>query len=245
MGASAIEFRLRVAILALIVTLGYWSPWIQLWGLGTRQSLLEWLALEIARTGFVSFAVATPLVIVLAALTAGKGAVLRVWGTAYLGNWTMSHGQMQAGRLLAEGPYRFVRNPLYLGSWCMFAAMAFLMPASGALAAMTLITIFLLRLIFGEEAFLKTRLGEPYMEYLRWVPRLIPRLRGLGAAWKRPASSEPQWGRALAAEINPIGVFLILAILSWHYDNGLMVRAIIVSFGVSIVVKALLPETQN
>jgi len=245
MKATAIEFRLRVAILALIVVLGYWSPWIELWDLGTRRSLLEGLALDLARTGVVSFAVATPLVIVLAALTAWKGAVLRVWGTAYLGNRTVSHARMQAGHVLAEGPYRFVRNPLYLGSWCMFAAMAFLMPASGALLAVVLITIFLLRLIFGEEAFLKARLGESYAEYLNSVPRLFPHLRGLRETWEKPARSKPQWGRAVAAEINPIGVFLVMAILSWSYDNGLMVRAIIVSFGISIVVKALMPETQE
>ena len=31
------------------------------------------------------------------------------------------------------------------------------------------------RLILGEEAFLTGQLGEPYREYLRAVPRLIPR----------------------------------------------------------------------
>ena len=105
------------------------------------------------------------------------GAILRVWGTAYLGYGTVHHGQMQAGAVMAAGPYRYVRNPLYLGVWCMMAAMAFIMPPTGALFAMTLLTVFSLRLILGEEAYLSAQLGEPYQAYLRAVPRLIPRLR--------------------------------------------------------------------
>ena len=36
---------------------------------------------------------------------------------------------------MADGPYRYVRNPLYIGLWCMVIAMAFLMPASGRIFA--------------------------------------------------------------------------------------------------------------
>ena len=133
MGATKIEFRLRVAIITVIITLGFWAPWIETLGIGTRISLWVWLALALNRAGVASFAVAVPLVIVVAALIAAKGAALRIWGTAYLGSAIVNHGEMQAGTVLADGPYRYVRNPLYLGSWCMFAAMAFLMPPTGAL----------------------------------------------------------------------------------------------------------------
>ena len=47
------------------------------------------------------------------------------------------------------------------------------------------------------------------------------------------------------AEINPIGIFLILAVLSWQYDNWLMVRAVPVCFGISLVVWALTPEIRE
>lgn len=238
MRASAIEFRLRMLIMVTIVVLGFWAPWIEAWDLGKRISLLEWLALVVSRAGLLRFTYATPAVIVSGALLAAAGVALRVWGTAYLGHGTVQHGEMQAGAVMADGPYRYVRNPLYLGSWCMMAAMAFVMPPMGALVAMPLLTLFLLRLILGEEAFLTAQLGEPYRAYLRAVPRLFPRLRGAPPS----AGNRPHWLTAVATELNPIGVFITLAVLSWWYDNELMLKGILVSFGVSLVVRALMPR---
>ena len=238
MGASAIEFRLRMLIMTTIVVLGFWSPWIEALDLGQRISLLEWLALMTSRAGLLRFTYATPVVIVAGALLAAAGVVLRVWGTAYLGYGTVHHGEMQAGAVMADGPYRYMRNPLYVGGWFMMAAMAFIMPPTGALFAIPLLTFFLLRLILGEEAFLATQLGEPYREYLRAVPRLFPRLRGAPPA----AGNKPHWLTAIASELNPIGVFITLGVLSWWYDNELMLKGILVSFGVSLVVRAVMPR---
>ena len=234
MKASAFEFRFRMMIMVLIFVLGFWSPWIELWGWGERNSLLEWLALEVSRLDLLRFTLATPVVIVAGALFALVGAILRVWGTAYLGYGTVHHGEMQAGGVMADGPYRYVRNPLYLGGWFMMVATAFVMPPTGALFSMTLITVFLLRLILGEEAFLSEKLGEPYREYLQAVPRLIPRVRGALPS----AGHKAHWAIALLTELNPIGVFITLAFLSWSYDHNLMLKGILVSFGVSLVARA-------
>jgi protein-S-isoprenylcysteine O-methyltransferase Ste14 len=243
MGATKIEFRLRVAIITVILTLGFWSPWIELWGIGHRTPLMAQLAFALTRLGLLPLAAAVPAVIVLAALIAATSVVLRVWGTAWLGTNKVLHGQMKAGAVMADGPYRYVRNPLYIGSWCMFAAMVFVMPTSSAAFAMILLTAFLWRLILGEEAFLVGQLGPPYQDYLRAVPRLIPRLRvKLWPDAIQPTGRKPQWLRAIFSEVNPIGVFITMAFLSWSYDGTLMVRAIIVSLGASLVVQALLPD---
>ncbi|HEX4757094.1 MAG TPA: methyltransferase [Terracidiphilus sp.] len=238
MKASAIEFRLRMVIMVAIVALGFWSPWIAMWGLGVRTPLLEWLALELSRMGLMSFTVAAPAVIVLGSVFAAVGAFMRVWGAAYLGYGTVHHAEMQAGAVMADGPFRFVRNPLYIGGWFMFVAMAFLMPPTGALFSMTLLTVFLWRLILGEEEHLFRHLGEPYKKYLCSVPRLFPRLRTNLPA----AGQEPHWLVALFTEVNPIGVFITLAFLSWSYDHLLMLKGILISLGVSLVVRALMPR---
>jgi protein-S-isoprenylcysteine O-methyltransferase Ste14 len=236
MKASAIEFRLRMWIQIVIVFVGFWAPWLGPLDWSGRISTLAWLAMEISRMGIASFSVVTPVVIVAGALIALMGAVLRVWGAAYLGYSTVHHGDMQGGAVMAAGPFRYVRNPLYLGGWFMMLAICLLMTPSGALFTMALITIFYLRLILGEEAFLTAKLGEPYKEYLRAVPRLLPRLRsGL------PASAAiPHWLIAALTEINPIGVFVALAFLSWSYDNELMLKFILATFLLSMVVRGLM-----
>jgi hypothetical protein len=137
---------------------------------------------------------------------------------------------------MADGPYRYVRNPLYIGTWLMVAAISVLMPPTGAFVTMVLLTVFLLRLILGEEAFLSAQLGEPYAAYRKAVPRLIPTLR------PRIAASEQQtnWGRALLGEVMPLGVLVSFATLSWQYNAEMLIRAVLISFGLSLVVRALI-----
>ncbi len=238
MRASAIEFRLRMLIQVVLVVIGFWAPWARSWvpsaEFAPRISLLEWLALNLSRLGLAGFAFSAAVVIVGAALAAGLGALLRIWGAAYLGYTTIHGGRMQAGELMADGPYRFLRNPLYVGGWCMMAAISLLMPPTGALFTLPLVTVFYLRLILGEEAFLERRLGDPYRQYLRAVPRLFPRFR----AGLPRAGRQPHWPVALLTEIHAIGIFIVFACLSWSYDNLLMVRGILISFGISLVVRA-------
>src|SRR5580658_7783549 len=103
MRATAIEFRLRLLIMTTIVVLGFWAPWTRHWDMGRQISLLEWLALELSRSGLIRFTYATPVVIVIGAMFAAVGMILRIWGTAYLGYGTVHHRQMQAGAVMADG----------------------------------------------------------------------------------------------------------------------------------------------
>lgn len=239
MRATAVEFRLRWFFILAIVLLGFWAPWIHGLGIGRRTPLLEWLALELSRLGLIGFTQAAPVVIVVASIIAALGMVMRVWGSACLGPVVVSNAEMKAGgadAVVAAGPFRYVRNPLYIGTWCLIAAIAFTMPVTGALVAMPLLTFFLVRLILGEEAFLAGKLGEPYQAYRNAVPRLLPLLRS-----KLPrGESKPQWIHAVLSELNSIGIFLITAVLSWRYDNALMMKAIVISFFVSMAVRGFM-----
>lgn len=237
MRASAIEFRLRMAINAVIIILGFWAPWIGAWGIGRRISLVEWLALELSRSHAMSFAIATTVVMILAALFAATSVMFRVWGSAFLGPSTVSNVNMIAGKVMADGPYRFVRNPLYLGLWFMVAAMAFVMPVTGAVFTMALITLFIARLTLAEEAFLTEQLGEPYVAYLQAVPRYLPRLRGAPAS----AGAQAHWLRAVLTELTPIGVLVGLVVYSRNYELTPAGRVLLVFFGASLVVRAFTP----
>jgi len=236
MKASAIEFRLRMWIQIVIVAIAMWAPWVRPWDLARRLSTLEWLALEISRLGLASFNVSTPIVIIFGALVAGLGMVLRVWGAAYLGYDVVHHEDMQGGAVMAAGPYRYMRNPLYLGGWFMMIAISLLLTPSGALFMVVLIGFFYLRLVLGEEAFLVEKLGEPYRGYLRVVPRIFPQLR---SALPR-AAAKPRWFTAVLTEIVPIGTFITFVFVSWTYDNRAMLWSILISFVVSMIARGLM-----
>jgi protein-S-isoprenylcysteine O-methyltransferase Ste14 len=236
MRATALEFRLRMPINMAILVLGLWSPWS-----GRRTPVLEWLPTQIARAGLLDFAGAFVATIVLAASIAAFAALLRVWGSAYLGPATVINTSMQARTVTADGPYRFVRNPLYLGLFLMFAAIAVLMPPSGALVALVLEAVFIVRLTLGEEAFLSTQLGEPYRAYLHSVPRFLPRLRTLAPR----SSAKPNWLLAIIAEITPIGIFIALSCFSFSYNSRLIGQVMLVSFGISLIVRALIKSPRT
>jgi len=116
-----------------------------------------------------------------------------------------------------------------------------LMPPTGALVTMILLSIFLFRLILGEEAFLAKQLGASYLAYRESVPRLLPSLRPHVSA----SGQRPNWLRALLGELLPLGVLVSFAALSWQYDSELLIRAVLISFGLSLVVRALTIPSQS
>ncbi len=79
--------------------------------------------------------------------------------------------------LTTSGPYRRMRNPLYLGS--LLLAAGFLLAArdwvTALLAAALLIGVYL-PVIRREERYLQERFGEQFTMYARAVPRFWPRL---------------------------------------------------------------------
>ncbi|MFZ0632776.1 MAG: isoprenylcysteine carboxylmethyltransferase family protein [Acidobacteriaceae bacterium] len=239
MKATQVEFRLRLVILLAVYFIGFYAPWLRFgaaapattaWlAISTTLALWHWLPLEQASL----------LVTGLAILCAVIGAALRVWGTAHLGSGVVHSQHMQAGQVMAAGPYRYVRNPLYLGSWILSLGISILMPPSGALVFLVLEGIFYFRLILGEEAFLADQQGESYLEYRRAVPRLIPGLRPRIAS----SGARPQWFTSLAAEAFPVIYAVCLAALAWEYNPRLLIRCLLIAFGFSLVTRALLPRT--
>jgi protein-S-isoprenylcysteine O-methyltransferase Ste14 len=80
-------------------------------------------------------------------------------------------------RLVVEGPYRYVRNPLYLAGTSLIVG-ATLLTCSWALLLLTVLYLVHLALqIPLEERELQGRFGAPYRRYCELVPRFIPRMR--------------------------------------------------------------------
>jgi protein-S-isoprenylcysteine O-methyltransferase Ste14 len=77
---------------------------------------------------------------------------------------------------VAVGPYRYVRNPMYLGAWLLLTGGGLLL-RSGAMLAFAFVWIFGVHLfvIALEEPGLRRRFGARYEDYCRQVHRWIPR----------------------------------------------------------------------
>ena len=110
----------------------------------------------------------------VAALIAIVAAAIRTWATAYLDVQVMIAGQVQTARLVADGPYRYVRNPLYLGN--ILLAIGFGMMASriGCVVLIVGMWLFVYRLILREEDGISASHGDSYRAYCATVPRLLP-----------------------------------------------------------------------
>ncbi len=83
-------------------------------------------------------------------------------------------------RFVAGGPYRIVRNPMYVGGFLVLAGFGLYLrsPSILLLAAGWLLPAHLF-VVWYEEPVLQERFQQAYQEYCRRVPRWIPRiLRG-------------------------------------------------------------------
>jgi protein-S-isoprenylcysteine O-methyltransferase Ste14 len=236
--ASAFEFRFRLWIILAVYVLGFWAPWARY---GTNRDLLTttWLELSGELGRVMSLQTATIAVTLGAILVLAVGAIFRVWGTAYIGASVMQSSTLHAQGVVAAGPYRYVRNPLYLGSYAVALGIAVLMPPTGAIFFVIALFLLILRLILREEPYLASQQSEQYLAYKRRVPRLLPSIRARVPRPSMPEPSRARWIEACAAETFPILVTLSFAVLAWRYNADLLIRAVVISFGVSLVVRAL------
>jgi protein-S-isoprenylcysteine O-methyltransferase Ste14 len=78
--------------------------------------------------------------------------------------------------LVKSGPYRWVRNPMYLGVLSVFFGEAILFHSLLLVVCGLLISVVVhLFVVFYEEPTLRRQFGESYETYLRTVPRWLPR----------------------------------------------------------------------
>ena len=81
-------------------------------------------------------------------------------------------------RLVINGPYRYVRNPMISGVVLLLVGEALLLRSLPlAVWAAAFAALNAVYLPFVEEPMLRARFGESYATYCANVPRLIPRLR--------------------------------------------------------------------
>ena len=119
----------------------------------------------------------------------GVGVALHCWSVVVLAG----HGSARdrAATLAATGPYRLVRNPIYLAGITLLAGIGLLYGpwhADDLVLPVVLFVYFHLAVLCFEEPALRNQFGASYAAYCRRVPRWLPRLAG-GAGSVQPRNA--------------------------------------------------------
>lgn len=123
-------------------------------------------------------AVRTDAVGWLAGVLVLAGAALHVWSTVSLAMGER-HGETALG-MVAHGPFRYTRNPIYLAGVTLLLGVGLLYAPWRLLdlsLPLVLLVYFHFAVVFIEEPDLKRRFGAAYEEYCGRVPRWLPTFR--------------------------------------------------------------------
>ena len=103
------------------------------------------------------------------------GECLRLSAVRHIGTISRTRTD-RLGPLIASGPFGWVRNPLYIGNIALWVGLALVarLPWLAAPIAM-LLALEYHAIVRWEEGLLTGRLGQPYRDYLKAVPRWVPR----------------------------------------------------------------------
>jgi protein-S-isoprenylcysteine O-methyltransferase Ste14 len=124
-------------------------------------------------------------------------ALIRTWATAYLKTEVVHDMAQHSEGLVADGPYRYVRNPLYLANLPLAAGIGTMASPAGWVFMVLGMWFFMYRLIFREEDGLLHTQGESYRAYLKAVPRFWPALTPRVPS----GGGQARWGQAIAGEM--------------------------------------------
>jgi protein-S-isoprenylcysteine O-methyltransferase Ste14 len=115
------------------------------------------------------------LLFIIGSIVILGGEAIRIWAVGYSGGTTRSK-KLIADRLVVEGPYSIIRNPLYAGNFLI--ALGFSLLANAAVLVPLVILYFVIEyypIVRREEYFLLEKFGDSYGRYLADVPRFFPK----------------------------------------------------------------------
>jgi protein-S-isoprenylcysteine O-methyltransferase Ste14 len=232
MRASQWEFKNRATLFGFIFAFAFSLYLVD--PRNTAVVLSEWLS---ARSGWVP-RLLVHLIFAFAALLVMAAAAIRTWASACLHAAVVYGAQVKTESLVADGPYRFVRNPLYLANVLFAVGIGSMMSRSGCIAVVVLTCLFCYRLVLLEETALREKQGMVFEHYRRsahrFWPSLAPHLAAAGgqANWAAGFKAEMwYWGFAaaltvFAAALNATLCFVMFAasIVAIWSSSGLLQR---------------------
>jgi protein-S-isoprenylcysteine O-methyltransferase Ste14 len=154
------------------------------------------------------------------------GELIRFWGVSIAGAETRTTGNVGGTYLITNGPFAYVRNPLYLGNMLLYAGIGVMSLALFPWLLIIAVVWFYVQyylIVTREEEYLAGRFGGEYDEYRRHVRRFLPRLTPYRTA--RPPAKTLDPAEGLASEkrtLQAIGLvtLLIVALYVFHMTRG-------------------------
>jgi protein-S-isoprenylcysteine O-methyltransferase Ste14 len=130
-----------------------------------------------------------------------------------------TRGQV-ADALNTTGTYAMVRNPLYLGNFIIWFGLSLFMKSLWFTTIITLFfAIFYERIIFREEAFLREKFGDSFLQWAEKTPAMMPRFRN----WQPPSlpfSFKSALNREYGTFFAIIATFTVLEVLAGLIHAG-------------------------
>lgn len=124
------------------------------------------------------FAQPTVLSMIIGFLLVLCGEGIRFWGVSIAGSETRTTGRVGGTYLITNGPFAYVRNPLYVGNMLLYVGVGVmsmaLMPWLLVIAVVWFYFQYYL-IVSQEEQYLAERFGEEYEKYRKAVGRFVPR----------------------------------------------------------------------
>ena len=111
---------------------------------------------------------------VVAGVLIGLGIVLVSWALAFLRSWRLRAKIAPGHQLTTNGPFRFLRHPIYAALNLLALGSAFWVPTAAVWAAFILVVIGSDLRARAEEGVLARAFGSAYADYCARTKRFIP-----------------------------------------------------------------------
>ncbi len=145
------------------------------------------------------------------------GESIRFWGVSIAGSETRTTGRVGGTYLITNGPFAYVRNPLYVGNILLYLGVGVMSMALFPWLLIVALVWFLVQyhvIVKQEEKYLAATFGAEYVEYCtnvgRFLPRLIPYKSSL------PPSKQSTFAEGLASErrtLQAIGIVVVVLVV--------------------------------
>lgn len=152
--------------------------------------------------------------------------------------------EQKADTVNSTGFYSIVRHPLYLGNFLMWLSAAMLIANIWFILVFCLVYwVYYERIMYAEEAYLREKFGDNYLNWANTVPAFFPKLK----SYRKPTLPF-NWMKAIKSEKNSFAALTLIfclfdiigQIITQRYNfNYVFIGLSIFSLLMYVVIKAL------